>query len=160
MRNKKGFTLIELMIVVAIIGILAAIAIPRFADLIKKSKEGATKGNLGAVRSALSIYYGDMEGIYPKIADAAAKSTALGSIMTMDNGKYLREMPSCKTPNYHTDATTTIPKDYGGADTDIGGWGYDGANALETVGARADNWGHLWVDCSHTDSKSTVWSGF
>ena len=53
------------MIVVAIIGILAAIAIPKFADLIRKSQEGATKGSLGALRSALTIYYGDMEGVYP-----------------------------------------------------------------------------------------------
>ncbi len=64
-KAKKGFTLIELMIVVAIIGILAAIAIPKFAELIRKSNEGASKGNLGAIRSALSIYYGDLEGTYP-----------------------------------------------------------------------------------------------
>ncbi|MFN0116967.1 MAG: type IV pilin protein [Elusimicrobiota bacterium] len=63
--NKKGFTLIELMIVVAIIGILAAVAIPRFADLVTKSKEASVKGTLGALRSAISIYYGDQEGQYP-----------------------------------------------------------------------------------------------
>ena len=62
-RNaQRGFTLIELMIVVAIIGILAAIAIPKFAELIRKSNEGATRGNFGAIKSALSIYYGDNEG--------------------------------------------------------------------------------------------------
>jgi type II secretory pathway pseudopilin PulG len=53
------------MIVVAIIGILAAIAIPQFADMVGKSEEGATKGNLGVMRSALSIYYSDTEGTYP-----------------------------------------------------------------------------------------------
>src|SRR5687768_3813539 len=88
MLKKKGFTLIELMIVVAIIGILAAIAIPKFADLIRKSNEGATKGNLGAIRSAMSIYYGDMEGIYPN--DPASLSI---------NGKYLSSIPKAKTPN-------------------------------------------------------------
>ena len=64
-RGEKGFTLIELMIVVAIIGILAAIAIPKFAQMLEKSREGATKGNLGAIRSAVSIYYGDKEGVWP-----------------------------------------------------------------------------------------------
>ncbi|MBK8871456.1 MAG: prepilin-type N-terminal cleavage/methylation domain-containing protein [Elusimicrobia bacterium] len=63
--TKKGFTLIELMIVVAIIGILAAIAIPKFAELITKSKESSAKGTLGAVRSAITIYYSDTEGYFP-----------------------------------------------------------------------------------------------
>src|ERR1051326_4940909 len=63
--KSKGFTLIELMIVVAIIGILAAIAIPRFAQMLEKSREGATKGNLGSIKSAASIYYGDTQGIWP-----------------------------------------------------------------------------------------------
>jgi len=53
----NGFTLIELVMVIVIIGILAAVAIPKFVDLSAQAKNGATKGALGAMRSAVSIYY-------------------------------------------------------------------------------------------------------
>ncbi len=99
-KNKKshGFTLIELMIVVAIIGILAAIAIPQFANLVAKSQEGRTKANLGTIRSALSIYYGDSEGWYP----AAAAGANLAILTT--GGRYLQTVPNADLPRTTTRA--------------------------------------------------------
>ena len=55
--KEKGFTLIELVMVIAIVGILAAIAIPRFVDLSGQARISATRGSLGAVRSVLAIRY-------------------------------------------------------------------------------------------------------
>jgi type IV pilus assembly protein PilA len=55
-KSKKGFTLIELMIVVAIIGILAAIAIPNFLRFQLKSKTSEAKVNLAAIRTAEESY--------------------------------------------------------------------------------------------------------
>jgi len=59
-RNKKGFTLIELMIVVAIIGILAAIAIPNFLKFQAKSKQSEAKTNLKAIFTAQTSYFGEL----------------------------------------------------------------------------------------------------
>jgi len=58
-KDKKGFTLIELMIVVAIIGILAAIAIPNFLKFQAKSKQSEAKTNLKAIYTAETGYYGE-----------------------------------------------------------------------------------------------------
>jgi type IV pilus assembly protein PilA len=59
LRNRKGFTLVELMIVVAIIGILAAIAIPNFLNFRLKAKASEAKSNLGAIRSTSVAYYAE-----------------------------------------------------------------------------------------------------
>jgi type IV pilus assembly protein PilA len=59
MSNRKGFTLVELMIVVAIIGILAAIAIPNFLNFRLKAKTSEAKSNLGAIRSTEVAYFAE-----------------------------------------------------------------------------------------------------
>ena len=56
LKGQKGFTLIELMIVVAIIGILAAIAIPNFLQYQLKSRQAEAKTNLGAIRTSLTAF--------------------------------------------------------------------------------------------------------
>ena len=62
-KSKKGFTLIELMIVVAIIGILAAIAIPNFLRFQLKSKSSEGKVNIAAIRTAEESYLAEF-GVY------------------------------------------------------------------------------------------------
>ena len=137
--GASGFTLIELMIVVAIIGILAAIAIPKFAELIRKSSEGASKGNLGAIRSALSIYYGDLEGQYP---------TALPALTI--GGKYLTAVPMSKAPNYHADTSVVVNQT---SANDAAGWSYNNTNTNA-------NFGTVWVNCTHTDTKGSIWTSY
>lgn len=150
------------MIVVAIIGILAAVAIPKFSDMINKSQEGATKGNLASVRSALKIYYADTEGFYP--TDNLACLTA--------SAKYLKEIPQAKVPKRHAPTNRVCTSMYfaGGCITGLGApamwdgnnnalwiyWEQDTPPMMGTFRQRGD----FWIGCTHLDAKGTGWSTF
>ena len=155
--GRSGFTLIELMIVVAIIGLLSAIAIPKFSDLIVKTQEGTTKGNLGRIRSALNIYYSDMEGYFPTGSSAfnTNSSTLLSTSLVP---KYINVIPQAKL-RWHVHQNKLYLHSQAAHhgtlhDATYGHWAYDGINP------QTSGWGHIWVMCSHTDKNGVQWSSY
>ncbi len=75
LRNQAGFTLVELMIVIVIVGILAAVAVPIYQSNINKAKMSECDAALGTIRTSLRVYYAQY-GNYPtnpadtKVVDA------------------------------------------------------------------------------------------
>jgi len=126
---QKGFTLIELMIVVAIIGILAAIAIPAYQDYTIRSQASEGLAMASAAKASISEYYAD-KGAFPADADALGWVDAGGNPL-LPSGKYVESIDV-------TDGVITIT--YGGqANTAI-----DGLTANLTPG-YTDNGDIVWV---------------
>ena len=73
---RKGFTLIELIMVIVIIGILAVVAIPRYINLTNRANTAAEQGILGAVRSGIYIHYANSDGAWPTQLDNATNGSA------------------------------------------------------------------------------------
>ncbi|MEX3845000.1 type IV pilin protein [Paraburkholderia sp. BR10882] len=67
-RKARGFTLIELVVVMAIIGLLLTIAVPRYMHSIERGKEQVRQQNVAVMRNAIDQYYGD-NGQYPETLD-------------------------------------------------------------------------------------------
>ncbi|HMU95245.1 MAG TPA: prepilin-type N-terminal cleavage/methylation domain-containing protein [Elusimicrobiota bacterium] len=137
-----GFTLIELMLVVAIIGLLSAIALPKFANLVNRSKEASIKGNLGVLRSAMSLYYADNEGWVPRVSSP-------GDFYVE---KYIDSVPLPTLPGHRspmanmlmvTNSTDCARMTFDPAYT-AGSWQFCSPRIL------------IFISCNHTDSKG-IW---
>lgn len=79
-RRERGFTLIELMVVIAIIGILVSMAIPTYKTIVIRAKETVLKQNLATLRDVIDQYYAD-KGKYPE------------SLEALSSEGYLRHLP-------------------------------------------------------------------
>ncbi len=121
--NRRAFTLVELMIVVSVLAILAAMVIPKFTDASVAAQSSATLDTLRRVRVALERYKMDHDDQYPAIDDLwdalTEKTDRDGNIDPAgDFGPYLKAAPE----NPFTGSTTVA--DFG-AGTANDGWEYD-----------------------------------
>lgn len=97
LKSKGGFTLIELVMIIIILGILAAVAIPKYYDLTEDARESSIKAGLGGIKSAWGISYGRY-----KAAPTLASLVAAVDGATIDGvvGLYIADI-------FRKDGTTT-----------------------------------------------------
>ena len=153
-RQRRGFSLIELVIVVVIIGIIGAIAIPRLSRGAEGASDSALAGDLAVLRNAIDLYATEHNGTYPTEANFeaqltqytnAAGGTNASKTATHIYGPYLRKVPALKVGAEQ--GSNTVTDTLG---TATHGWVYN-----ESTGAIYSN-----TDASEQDSSGTLYSNY
>ncbi len=129
MKAKKGFTLVEILIVVVILGILAAIVIPQFSSASTEARVSSVQSNLQAVRSQIQLYKIQHNDQYPgeggaSFVEALTKKTNISGDLDPNGayGPYLQKFPKNPFNSLRTVATGAGTDDLGGGDA---GWYFD-----------------------------------
>jgi len=147
-RNRKGFSLLELVIVVVILGIIAAIAIPRMSRGSEGAADGALKANLAVLRNAIDLFIAEHDGVIPAIGDIEDSlvkfSDKVGTTFSATEttscyfGPYVRDIPALPVG-------TTRKGDNGiaAADAEGIGWLYTAAD------------GTIKANCTDDDASGT-----
>lgn len=141
-RNKLGSSSAAVTVPLLAIVVFASGygAVSKFSAMVQPSNAKATVGSLGGLRSALSIYYGDLEGQYPE---------DLGELTVA--GKYISSFPKVKTLDHPDSNEIVSMPSLSGLDT--GGWGY-------VNNPYDQHYGNIFIDCTHTDPRGKVWTAY
>lgn len=139
--TRRGFSLIELVIVIAILGIIAAVAVPRMSQGSAGAAEASLKVNLATLRSAIEVYQAEHNGTFPTAANFADQMTLYSDISGNTNatkggafvyGPYMRAIPAL--PVGDNAGNTGVAA----ADATGVGWIYDAATGDISANTAAD----------------------
>jgi len=143
MGAKSGFTLIEIMVVIVILGILAAIVIPQFSDATTEVKFSSLRRDLHTLRSQIEMYKSQHNNTPPSFANFTAQMTGqtdiTGAVGT-DYGPYMQKVATNQFNSLNTlDNTGTIGDN-------VGGWEYDETTGIINADDNYDSDGVVGPD--------------